>query len=203
MPFNKAKFLVIFPVHEKGSPTSVNNYRQIVLLSISNKLLESSMYNRLVAYLEKPNVFCENRFGFTSNHWPAQALILITDKIQKVIENGTYAFGIFLDLPKPFHMVNHLILQKMLTWSFGIRGIANERFVSYSYLCNRKQFLSIAGSTSNHKSFTYSTRVCSWSLAIYNQYEWHNNLFWLVEVPFICRRYQRLLLKQNPVIFGE
>ena len=56
------KITRVIPVYKKGSPTSVDNYRPISLLSIFNRLLEKLMYNRLVAYLEKVNVLCENQF---------------------------------------------------------------------------------------------------------------------------------------------
>ena len=72
------------------------------------------MFNRLVAYLEKVNILCENQFGFRNNHSAIHALILIADKLQKAIDKGNYTCGIFLDLSKAFDTVNHSILLKTL-----------------------------------------------------------------------------------------
>ena len=119
------KIARVIPVYKKGSPTTVDNYRPISLLSIFNRILEKLMYKRLVAYLEKVNVLCENQFGFRNNHSAIHALILIADKIQKAIDEGNYACGIFLDLSKAFDTVNHSILLKKLE-AYGIRGIAKE-----------------------------------------------------------------------------
>ena len=79
------------------------------------------MQNRLAAYLDKVNVLCKNQFGFRNNHSTStiHALILIADKIQKAIDKGNYACGIFLDLSKAFDMVNHSILLKKLE-AYGI-----------------------------------------------------------------------------------
>ena len=138
----------VIPVYKKGSPTTVDNYCPITLLSIFNRILEKLMYKRLVAYLKKVNGLCENQFGFRNNHSAIHALILIADKIQKAIDEGNYACGIFLDLSKAFDTVNHSILLKKLE-AYGIRGIAKERFAQY--LSNRKQFVSIASKTSDLK----------------------------------------------------
>ena len=108
------KIARIIPVYKKGSPTTVDNYCPITLLSIFNRILEKLMYKRLVAYLKKVNGLCKNQFGFRNNHSAIHALILISDKIQKAIEEGNYACVIFLDLSKAFDTVNHSILLKSL-----------------------------------------------------------------------------------------
>ena len=68
------------------------------------------------------------------------ATLIITDRIQRAIEEGQYSCGIFLDFSKAFDTVNHSILLKKLS-HYGIRGIANEWFASY--LSNRRQSVSI------------------------------------------------------------
>ena len=79
------------------------------------------------------------------------AITLITDKIQKAIDSGQYASGIFLDLSKAFDTVNHeILLQKLEV--YGIRGIAFNWFKSY--LNNRRQSVSIGHIKSNPLEIT-------------------------------------------------
>ena len=77
--------------------------------------------------------------------------MLITDKIQKAIENKLFSCGIFLDLSKAFDTVNHHILLRKRE-NCGIRGIANQWF--HSYLSNRKQFVSIFNDKSEELTIT-------------------------------------------------
>ena len=104
------------------------------------------MYKRLIDFLDQNSILIENQFGFRSGHSTVQATMLITDKIQRAIEDKLYSCGIFLDLSKAFDTVDHNILLAKLE-HYGIRGIANDWFKSY--LTNRQQFVSINNSDSN------------------------------------------------------
>ena len=81
----------VVPIHKKGSSYLVSNYRPISLLSMFNKLIEKLMYNRIISYLEKFSILHNNQFGFRSKHSTTHALLLLTDKIQRTIDNGTYS----------------------------------------------------------------------------------------------------------------
>jgi hypothetical protein len=104
------KLATVIPIYKKGSKSVVSNYRSISLLSVFNKILEKLMYKRLVIFLEKNQVIFRGQFGFRSNH----SILLIADKIHKVVENKMYSCGIFLDLSEAFGTVNHTILLKNL-----------------------------------------------------------------------------------------
>ena len=141
----------VVPIHKKGSSYLVSNYRPISLLSIFNKLIEKLMYNRIISYLEKFSILHNNQFGFRSKHSTTHALLLLTDRIQRSIDNGTYSCGIFLDLCKAFDTVDHKILLAKLEY-YGIRGAPNDWFVSY--LSNRRQFVSLSGTNSDYQPVT-------------------------------------------------
>ena len=73
------------------------------------------------------------------------ALIYLTDKIRKAIENVKYFIGIFIDFRKAFDTVDHSIILEKL-YHYGIRGVAHDWF--FSYLTGRKQFVEFNGSKS-------------------------------------------------------
>ena len=72
--------------------------------------------------------------------------------IQKALDDGQIACGIFIDLEKAFDTVSHDILHEKLD-HYGIRGISNDSF--RSYLSNRSQFVSINGFRSDYKTIKY------------------------------------------------
>ena len=106
------------------------------------------MFSRLMSFLNKNNILLHKQFGFRQHHSTLQAVLSISDKIQTSIDTSSYSCGIFLDLSKAFDTVNHKFLLDKLFF-YGIRGIALEWFKSY--LCNRKQFVSIGNSNSDIK----------------------------------------------------
>jgi retron-type reverse transcriptase len=101
---------------------------------------------RLTNYVERREILYKGQFGFRSKHSTVQAVISITDKIQRAIEDGLFSCGIFLDLSKAFDTVNHQILITKLE-HYGIRGKTKDWFISF--LENRKQFVSIGSSVSD------------------------------------------------------
>ena len=107
---DKLKIGRIIPLSKSGSQTLVSNYRPITLLSAFHKIMEKLMYKKLINFLDNYDILNENQFGFCSGHSTTQAIMLITDKIQRAIEAKLYSCGIFLDLSKAFHTVDHSIL---------------------------------------------------------------------------------------------
>ena len=88
------------------------------------------------------------QYGFRKSNSTTFALVEITDKIKKILDEDNYVIGIFLDLTKAFDTVNHEILLYKL-YKYGIRGHANNFFVSY--LTERKQYICINGVNSSTK----------------------------------------------------
>ena len=84
----------------------------------------------------------------THNH----ALISITEKIKKSLDNNVYSCGVFLDFQKAFDTVNDETLLKKLHY-YGIRGITSEWFKSY--LNHRTQKTKVNGSISEKIDITY------------------------------------------------
>ena len=143
---NSLKMANVVPVFKNGLQTNLTNYRPISLLSNFNKLLETIMHKRLLAFIEKENIIDNIQFGFRARHSTDHAILNIIDKIQHAIDSRDISCGIFLDFSKAFDTVNHEILIQKLDY-YGIRGIANDWFVSY--LSNRCQFVSLGDVTSD------------------------------------------------------
>ena len=76
----------------------------ISLLPNISKIIEKAMYTRLYKFLEKYSSLCKNSLDLgTHNH----ALISITEKIKKSLDNNEYSCGVFLEFQKAFDTVNH------------------------------------------------------------------------------------------------
>lgn len=148
---NQLKIARVIPIYKKGPNSDIPNYRPISLLPIFSKILEKLMCKRLIKFIDKHKILCDNQFGFRSQHSTVHAVLQICDKIQRAVENGLYSCGIFLDLSKAFDTIDHQILLKKL-YNYGIRGVAHDWFTSY--LQNRRQFVSLADANSDTLTIT-------------------------------------------------
>ncbi len=96
------------------------------------------MYKRLIKFIEKNKILTKHQYGFRANRSTELAIIELTDKITKAIDNGEYTIGIFLVLSKAFDTINHKILIQKLA-HYGIRGITQLLF--QDYLTNKNKLL--------------------------------------------------------------
>ena len=148
---DKVKLAKVIPLFMKGCVVTTSNYRPISLLSVFSKITENVMYKRLYNLLELHNVLYSMQFGFRASHSINHALISMKEKIKESLDNRRFGCGIFLDLQKAFHTINHEILLDKLE-HYGIRGPALNWF--RSYLSDRKQYVSVNGFNSNLLSVT-------------------------------------------------
>ena len=110
------------------------------------------MYARLYKFLEQCSCLYKKQFGFRNSHSTNHALISITEKFKKCLDNNEYSCGVFLNFQKTFDTVNAEILLKKLH-HYGITGIINEWFKSY--LNDRTQKMKVNGSISEKIDITY------------------------------------------------
>ena len=127
----------------------LTNYRPISPLSQFDKILEKTIYHRLLNFLEKYQLLNKVQFGFRQNSSTIQAISKIYDEIVQNIDQDLYTCCIFLDLSKAFDTVDHDILFEKLYHSFGIRGIPHE--LPRSYLTDRLQCTVVANAVSSER----------------------------------------------------
>ena len=130
----------VVPIHKKGSPIEVSNYRPITLLSNIDKILEKMMHTRLTNFLTKNNILFSKQFGFRKQHSTSHALLSLVNKLYTALDNGEFGCAVFIDLQKAFDTVDTSLLLKKLN-HYGVRGIALKWFESY--LTGRRQSVSI------------------------------------------------------------
>ena len=143
------KIAAVTPLYKAKDPMMFNNYRPISLISVFAKILERLMYNRLLKFINKYQIFNKHQFGFRDKHSTFMALIILLENLVNAIDNGKCAVGIFLDFQKAFNTVDHCILLDK-SYFYGIRGQAFDWFSSY--LHNHQQLVNYCGCESNLKN---------------------------------------------------
>ena len=64
------------------------------------------------SFIDKEGILCSSQYGFRQKHSTEHAILDIVNKIQSDRDKGHFSCGVFIDLQKAFHTVNHDILLK-------------------------------------------------------------------------------------------
>ena len=83
------------------------------------------MYSRIVVFLDRFQQIYTRQFGFRKNHSTVHTLLNIVERIRERLGKGEFACGVFVDLQKAFHTVDHEILLARLD-HYSIRGIEKQ-----------------------------------------------------------------------------
>ena len=144
------KISKVVPVFKSSERNSIQDYRPISLLTSFSKLLEKSMYDKIMNFLSTNNILYEHQYGFRAKHSTIHPIIHFINHGAEADnkQNPEYTLAVFCDLSKAFDVINHNILLHKLQ-VYGIRGLANDWFSSY--LSNRTQFVEIDSQNSSHK----------------------------------------------------
>ena len=143
--FKKA---IVLPFHKKDSQDIMANYRPISILPKLSKIIEKCLKSRLVDYFTRNNLFNTNQFGFLAEMSTQDALLCVTEKIYKNLNDSLSSIAIYVDFSKCFDTLNRNILLKKMQ-RYGIHGVALELFKSY--LDDRYQAVKVNGVTSQFK----------------------------------------------------
>lgn len=146
----------IVPIYKSGDSLLPVNYRPINILPDFSKIFESSIYNRLVSFLNKFNIINKHQYGFQRQSGTLSAAIAVLDEIKRSLDisNRNICACLFLDVTKAFDTIPHNILINKL-YRYGIRGMAAD--LIKSFLTNRKQFVSLGNYKSNAMENVFGT----------------------------------------------
>ena len=100
-------------------------------------------------FIEHHHISTDGQYGFRSNHSTSLALTEFVEKVTSATDKQESTIGVFIDLKKAFHTVDHKILLSKLQ-CYGIRGLAQDWIKSY--LANRNQYVCYNNSNSELKN---------------------------------------------------
>jgi hypothetical protein len=129
----------IIPLLKKSGldASDTKNYRPISNLSVLSKLLERVVAQQLVTYLNTNNLFPDRQSAYRKYHSTETALAQVLSDIFSAIDSGNLALLSMLDMSAAFDTVDHQILLRRLSTSFGMSSTVLGWLTSY--LSNRRQ----------------------------------------------------------------
>ena len=96
---------IIVPVFKKGDPTLVDNYRAITLSSCMSKLFTSILNSRIYSWAEQHDKLSDAQFAFRKERSTVDAIFILQNLIQHVLNENRRFYCAFLDLRKAFDSV--------------------------------------------------------------------------------------------------
>ena len=133
----------ISPMPKSGTPGSCSSdYRPISITPILSKLFERLLAKRLNNYAENNNFFPCQQFGFRKGLGACDAVLTLSDRIQKALDAGSEARMVGLDFSAAFDRVNH----QALIHKLRLLGIGGQFLnIIIEFLFNRKQRVVVDG----------------------------------------------------------
>ena len=136
----KWKEAKVTPLHKGGSRHNCSNYRPISVLPILSKILEKHVFTHMYAFLQKHNLLTDSQFGFRKQNSCQTALLALTEKMYKAINEGKYFGMTQLDLSKAFDLVNHtILLEKLKLYRCNVESM--QWFTSYLESRSQKVYI--------------------------------------------------------------
>jgi sorting nexin-29 len=108
---------IVVPIHKDGDKTDYSNYRGILLLSTSYKILSNILHARLTPYAEE--IIGHHQSGFRRNRSTTDQIFYIQQILEKKWEHNGTVYQLFIDFKKAYDSVRREVLYNILI-DFGI-----------------------------------------------------------------------------------
>ena len=110
----------VSPIYKRGSRSSSNNYRPVVLMSCLGKVLEAVIRKKFMDHLTL--ILPENMFGFQAGKSTRDAIAAVLDKVNLLHSQGLKTCLLSMDASCAFDLVSHdLILGSLKRLGIGKR----------------------------------------------------------------------------------
>ena len=140
------KTALIRPLLKKTCLDILKNYRPISNLTFILRVIEKVISGRLNEHLINSSLFDPLQSAYRDKHSTETALIKVQNDILSVLDTGSSAILLMLDLSAAFDTIDHNILLSQLCNVYDITGNALDWF--RSYLTGRIQRVVIEDSVS-------------------------------------------------------
>jgi len=139
---------------KRGLDRSENkNYRPVSNLSFLSKLLEKTVANQLIDFLEKTNALPLHQSAYRKYFSTETALLKVFSDLCRAVDDGNVCLIGLLDLSAAFDTVDHDILLSRMNLTFNIKSQALQWFKSY--LSDRTQSVRISSCSSSTSSLRF------------------------------------------------
>jgi len=145
------KLADVVALFKKGDASDPGNYRPVSLTSISCKIMETCIYDEIIAYMRQNNLLSRHQHGFLKRRSTCTQLIECLEDWTKQLENKNPTDVIYVDFRKAFDSVSHDKLLLKLE-AYGIKGKLLDWI--REFLSNRKQRVCLGNFTSNYVPVT-------------------------------------------------
>ena len=144
------RFGNVTPLSKTGSASAIpSEYRPISITPVLSKVFEHLLAKRLNVFAENNNLLPSLQFGFRKGLGTCDALLTITNMVQRSLDAGSEVRLIGLDFSAAFDRVNHEALIFKLK-QLGIGGAFLNIIIEF--LTDRKQRVVVDGQCSEYRN---------------------------------------------------
>ena len=97
-----------------GNPTSIKDYRPILILLVFSEVYERVIFNQLCSFVETQNLYNINQSGFLKWYSTNTRLLKLQDDIRTAMNRSEVILSILIDYSKAFDTIDHRILLEKL-----------------------------------------------------------------------------------------